>query len=110
VHNVAPPAQPVTPPPSNYRQAMPASPVYAPGQSRPVYRQPGNQQPVHREPAYRDSTYAEPARVAPARRPRRGGAGVRVLKTVLVTVLLIIVPLVCGYVAYRYTSDQPLLP
>jgi hypothetical protein len=33
-----------------------------------------------------------------------------VLRTVFVTVLLILVPLVCGYVAYRYTSGQSLLP
>jgi hypothetical protein len=29
---------------------------------------------------------------------------------VFVTVLLILVPIICGYVAYRYTSGQNILP
>jgi hypothetical protein len=105
------PARPVGQPPTNYRQAaQPATPVYPPGVSRPAYREPTYEQPAYREPAYREPAYAEPAYVAPAERTRRGSGARRVLKTVFVTVLLVLVPIVCGYVAYRYTSNQSLLP
>jgi hypothetical protein len=100
------PARPVTPPPTSYRQGQ-ASPVYPPtSQQQPVY-----QQPVYREPAYHEPRYAEPAYAEPAYVAQRGtGSGRRIFKTVFVTVLLVLVPLVCGYVAYRITSGQGLLP
>jgi len=114
------PARPVTPPPLNYRQGQ-ASPVYLPtnqqpayqqpAHQQPAYQQPAHQQPAYREPAYREPRYAEPAYGEPAYVARRGGGSAkRILKTVFVTVLLVLVPLVCGYVAYRYTSGQGLLP
>ncbi len=99
VQNIQP-ARPATPPPSGYRQGQ-ASPVYPPtSQQQPVYRE-----PAYAEQAYREPRYAEPAYVAPG-----GGGGRRILKTVFVTILLVLVPIVCGYVAYRYTSGQGLLP
>jgi len=99
------PARPVTPPPTSYRQGQ-ASPVYPPtSQQQPVYREPAYREPAYREPRYTEQAYAEPAYVA----PRRGG-GKRIVKTVFVTILLVLVPLVCGYVAYRYSSGQGLLP
>jgi molecular chaperone DnaK len=121
---VPPPVQPVVSPPvastrveprqPDPRRAGPtgpATPVYPPGVSRPTYRE--SREPVrepHYEPPYRDSRYDDPAYAQPAARVAGSGAARRVLRTVLVTMLLILVPIICGYVAYRYTSDQPLLP
>ena len=79
--------------------------MYPPGVSRPTYR--GSQQ--YEQPAYREPAYAEPAYVG-AGSPAAGGGGSRVLKTVFVTMLLVLVPVVCGFVAYRFTAGQWPLP
>jgi hypothetical protein len=82
-----------------YQQRQAANPVYPPGVSRPSYQQP---QPQY-EPQYEQPSYAEPARVS------RSGGGGRALKVVFVTLLLILTPIVCGVVAYRFTAgDWPL--
>jgi hypothetical protein len=105
VQNIQP-ARPVTPPPTGYRQGQ-ASPVYPPtGQQQPVYREPAYREPRYAEPRYAEPGYAEPAYVASS----GGRSGKRILKTVFVTILLVLVPIVCGYVAYRFTSGQGLLP
>jgi hypothetical protein len=88
---------------SGYRPGQAAAPVYPPGVSRPSYREPQYEQPSYAEPAYAEPAYGEPARVS-----RGGGAG-RALKVIFVTLLLILTPIVCGVVAYRFTAgDWPL--
>ena len=89
-------------PPGASRPGVPRARV-----PEPAYREPAYREPAYREPAYREPAYAEPAYVASA---GRSGSAKRVLKTVFVTMLLVLVPIVCGYVAYRYTSGQGLLP
>jgi molecular chaperone DnaK len=102
----APPVQQPPPRPVNpgYRQGQ-AQPVYPPGVSRPSYPQPQYEQPAYREPAYAEPAYGQGARVA-----RTRGGGSRVLKTVFVTMLLILTPIVCGIVAYRFTAGEWPLP
>jgi hypothetical protein len=95
------PPRPVTPPPTNYRQGQ-AGPVHPPTGQQQAYQQPGYQEPPYRESRYTDSAYAEPA--------YETGGGKRVVKTVLVTIMLVLVPLVCGFVAYQFTSGAWSLP
>jgi hypothetical protein len=110
-----PPVQPVRQPPPppaatrvepraanpGYRPGQAATPVYPPGVSRPGYREPQQYEPQYREPAY-----AEPARVARS----RGGSGGRAAKVVFVTMLLVLTPIVCGVIAYRFTAGVWPLP
>jgi hypothetical protein len=88
-------------PPPVHRPAQPASPVYPPNST---YRQ--SAAPVYREPA---QVYREPAQVyrEPARRP--SGAW-RTIRVVLVTIMLITLPLIAGWIAYRITIHADLLP
>jgi hypothetical protein len=99
------PPRPVTPPPTSYRPGQ-AGPVYPPtGQQ--AYQQPYQQAP-YQEPPYRESRYADPAYADAAY--ETGGGAKRVVKTVVVTILLVLVPLACGYVAYQFTSGAWSLP
>jgi hypothetical protein len=86
---------------AGYRQGQGANPVYPPGVSRPSYQRPPQQQ---YEQPYEQPSYAEPARVS------RSGGGGRVLKVVFVTLLLILTPIVCGIIAYRFTAGAWPLP
>ena len=57
--------------------------------------------PAWRPPARPPATVASSA--------RGGGAG-RALRVLLVTVLLILAPVLAGYVAFQLTTDHPLWP
>ena len=84
-------------------------PVYPPtGQQQPYQQRPTYQDPPHRESRYAEHAYAEQAYAEPAY--RTGGGAKRVVRTVLVTILLVLVPVVCGYVAYRFASGEWSLP
>lgn len=89
-----------------YRRAVPASPVYPPGGQAQARRQ-IPPEPAYREPAYRQSEYRQTTHEGGS---SGGGGSSGVLRTVLVTILLIAVPFVSAYIAYQITIDEPLWP
>jgi hypothetical protein len=103
---------PVSAPPSSQRGGA----VYTSGRASIPRDEPAPAPPVRRERRHEpEPEYERPAARRPAAAVRRSGGGffgglARVLRTVLVTVLLIMVPIVAGYVAYRMASDQPVWP
>ncbi|HLL67207.1 MAG TPA: Hsp70 family protein [Micromonosporaceae bacterium] len=90
------PASPARVPPADGRPAQPGYVAgraqYGPPQGRPPQLQPAVQQPRYREPYDVDGSD-----------DRRSHAGLRFLRAMLLVVLLIVVPLVSAYAAYRIT-------
>ncbi|GAA1042147.1 hypothetical protein GCM10009557_67470 [Virgisporangium ochraceum] len=109
-----PPVQPVRQPPPppaatrveprvanpGYRPGQAATPVYPPGVSRGGYREPQQ----YEQQQYREPAYAEPARAVGS------GGGGRAARIVFVTMLLVLTPIVCGVIAYRFTAGVWPLP
>jgi hypothetical protein len=85
-------------------------PVILRPQAEPQYREQRYAEPHYPEPHYTESRYAEPPQQPYRQRPRRPSAAARVLKTVLVTLLLIAVPIIAGLVAFWITTGEPWVP